>query len=142
MTDNELEIQKNKLFIRVIGGAIFTLIGIILLGMWGCPQYAVYQQRLEGESELAKSTYSKKVQIQDAEGRRDAAVSLAEAEVNRAKGVAQANQIIGTSLKDNEAYLKWLYIEGLKERTGVETIYVPTETGLPILEAGKRGEKK
>lgn len=142
MTDNELEAQKSKLFLKFISGAIIVLIGVILLGMWGCPQYAVYQQRLEGESELAKSTYSKKVQIQDAEGRRDAAISLAEAEVNRAKGVAQANQIIGTSLRDNEAYLKWLYIEGLKERTGVETIYVPTEAGLPILEAGKRGEKK
>jgi len=45
---------------------------------------------------------------------------------------------IGNSLKDNEAYLRWLYIEALKEKQGAEVIYVPTEAGLPILEAGKR----
>lgn len=59
-------------------------------------------------------------------------------EVNRAMGVAKANAIIGDSLKNNESYLRWLYIEGLKEKVGSEVIYVPTEAGLPILEAGHR----
>ena len=112
-------------------------------GMW--PPYNVWQQRLEGEAELAKSQYSRQVQIQDAQSKLEAAKSLAMAEVERAKGVAQANAIIGDSLKNNESYLKWLYIEGLKERTGIETIYVPTEAGLPILESNrfsKRGDKQ
>ena len=34
--------------------------------------------------------------------------------------------------------LKYLYIDGLKDKDNVTTIYVPTEAGLPILEAGKR----
>lgn len=106
--------------------------------MW--PPYNVWQQKLEGEAELAKANFSKQVAVQEAVAKEEAASHLALAEVARAKGVAQANQIIGNSLKDNESYLRWLYIEGLKERNGIETIYVPTEAGLPILEAGRRGK--
>lgn len=102
------------------------------------PPYYAWQQEWEGKAELAKADYSKQVAVQEAKAKEESAHYLAKAEVARAEGVAQANKIIGESLKNNEAYLRWLYIEGLKERTGIETIYVPTEAGLPILEAGKR----
>ena len=115
-----------------------VLIGIITLGMWGCPQYNVYSQKMEGEALLAHAEYSKQTQVMDAHGRLEAAKSLAQVDVERAKGVAEANQIIGQSLKNNESYIRWLYIEALKEKTGTEVIYVPTEAGIPILEAGKR----
>jgi regulator of protease activity HflC (stomatin/prohibitin superfamily) len=121
-----------------VAGLVIVFVGAFAFGLWGCPQYSVYSQRMEGESQLAHAEYSKKVQVQDALGKLEAAKSLAQAEVERAKGVAQANLIIGDSLKNNEGYLRWLYIEGLKEKTGQEVIYVPTEAGLPILEAGKR----
>jgi len=120
-----------------VGGTISFVI-LLLFYMIGCPQYNVYQQRMEGEAQLAHAEYSKKVQVQDALGKLEASKSLAEVEVTRAGGVARANNIIGDSLKNNEAYLRWLYIEGLKEKQGTEVIYVPTEAGLPILEAGKR----
>lgn len=121
---------------------IFSSLGLFMIAfisicMWGCPHYQVYSQRMEGESQLAHAEYSKKVQVQDALGKLEAAKSLASAEVERAKGIAQANQIVGKSLEGNEAYLKWLWIESLKEK-GNDIIYIPTEAGLPILEAGKR----
>jgi len=52
--------------------------------------------------------------------------------------VAKANKIIGDSLKDNESYLRYLWINGLSEKDNNTVIYVPTEANLPILEAGKR----
>lgn len=55
----------------------------------------------------------------------------------RAEGVAKANKIIGDSLKGNEAYLRYLWIDKL-EGSKQQVIYVSTETGLPLLEAGKR----
>ncbi len=116
-----------------IAGFIF----IIALLMYGCPHYQVYQQQLEGEAELAKANYSKKVQIQDAEAKFESAKSLANAEIERAKGVAKANEIIGSSLKNNEEYLRYLWIHQLSEGKN-DVIYVPTEANLPILEAGKR----
>ena len=57
----------------------------------------------------------------------------------RAKGVAQANQIIGESLKNNESYLRYLWItEVANNQKGATVVYVPTEANMPILEAGKR----
>jgi regulator of protease activity HflC (stomatin/prohibitin superfamily) len=117
-------------------GAI-VLVLVICLGMYGCPQYSVYEQRLTGEAELARADYNRQVAVREAAAKKEAASLLADAEVARAKGVAQANQIIGESLRGNEAYLRYLWINNL-EGTKSQTIYVPTETGLPILEAGKR----
>lgn len=101
------------------------------------PPVKTYVAEYQGKAELAHAEYSRQVQIQDAKGKEEAAKHLALAEVTRAEGVAKANQIIGESLKNNEAYLRWLYIEGLKEKQGQEIIYVPTEAGLPILEANR-----
>lgn len=116
---------------------LFVILGVVTLGMWGCPNYAVYQQRLEGEAELAKANYSKQVAVQEAQAKMGAAEMLAKAEVSRAIGVAQANKIIGDSLKGNESYLRYLWIQNLENGKN-QVIYVPTEAGLPILEAGKR----
>lgn len=121
---------------------LLLFVVFILIVLPGCGPLAPMWATWNGEAEYNHSINAKKVQIMDAEGRYEAAKFLAQAEIERAKGVATANQIIGDSLKNNESYLKWLYIEGLKERNGIETIYVPTEAGLPILEAGKRQGKR
>lgn len=121
----------------------FELISIIILGLfaglliWGYPQYRVYQQKLEGEAELARATQNRQIKIQEAGAVKESALLLAEAEIERAKGVAQANRIIGDSLKENEAYLRYLWINNLQEGATPQVIYVPTEAGLPILEAGR-----
>lgn len=91
----------------------------------------------EGEAQLLKAENERKVQIEDAKGKLEAAKLHALSEIERSKGVAKANTIIGDSLKGNEAYLRYLWIQGLQDGSS-EVIYIPTEAGLPILEAGKR----
>lgn len=114
-------------------------IGVSTIGgcMFGYPQYKVYAQRMDGEAELAQAEYSKQVQVKDAEAKKDSARAFAEAEVIRAGGVAQANKIIGDSLKDNEGYLRYLWITNLSnsEGKGNQVVYVATEAGMPILES-------
>lgn len=56
----------------------------------------------------------------------------AEIEVARARGVAQANEIIAGSI--SEQYIQYLWVQGLNDGNS-EVIYVPTEANLPILEA-------
>lgn len=107
---------------------------IIFLGMWGCPQYGVWTSELEGKGELRKAEWNKKAAIEEASAIKDSARFLAEAEEIRATGVAKANKIIGNSLRKNEAYLRYLWIQGLHDGNS-ETIYIPTEANLPILEA-------
>jgi predicted aminopeptidase len=120
--------------------AIFATMVTVPVACYGRPQYSVYSQRMEGEAELAKAEYSKRVMVQDALARQESAKSLAEAEVIRAEGVARANKIIGDSLKDNESYLRYLWIHSLQEGKS-EVIYVPTEANLPILESTRNLKK-
>lgn len=101
--------------------------------------YKVWSLEKDGQAELAKAEWEKKIRVEEAKALKEAAVLEAEAEVERAKGVAEANKIIGNSLKENEAYLKYLWIDKLGSNNQ-DVIYVPTEAGLPILEAGKRAE--
>lgn len=116
-------------------GIVLAIVGGLLL--YGCPKYNVYQQRLSGEAELARAESNRKIAITEAEAKKEAAKSLAEAEIVRAEGVAKANSIIGDSLKNNEAYLRYLYITELNDEkeNGNKIIYIPTEAGLPILES-------
>jgi regulator of protease activity HflC (stomatin/prohibitin superfamily) len=123
-------------WITRIGGIVLML---SLLCMWGCPQYSVYQQNLEGEAELARATQNRQIAIQEAQAKKESAQHLADAEVIRATGAAKANKIIGESLKGNESYLHYLFINNM-EHTKNQVIYLPTEAGLPILES-MRGVK-
>lgn len=125
---------------NVPAAVIWAILAVLVLGaiFWGWPNYRVYQQKLEGEAELARATQSRQIRIQEAKAKQEAAVLEAQAEVERAKGVAEANKIIGDSLKGNESYLRYLWIQGLQEGATPQVVYVPTEAGLPILEAGRR----
>lgn len=116
---------------------IFVVIVFFALCLYGCPKYNVWQQGLAGQAELAKAEQNRKIAVQEAEAKKESAKALAEAEVIRAEGVAKANKIIGESLRNNESYLRYLWINSLNDNRQ-NVIYVPTEAGLPILEAGKR----
>ncbi len=125
--------------------AIMFLAAIVAVGLLalliGGPQYNVYAQTKHGEGELARATQNRQVRVQEALAKFEAADYDAKTDVRRAQGVAQANRIIADSLGGPEGYLRWRYIEMLQETSqngGHQIIYLPTEAGLPILEAGKR----
>lgn len=123
--------------LKIIKSAIGSLICLVTLGMWGCPKYMVYSSRQEGMAQLAHAQFSREVAVAEAKAKMESSSLLAQADVIRAEGASKANIIIGNSLKNNEAYLRYLWIQNLENTKG-EVIYVPTEAGLPILEAGKR----
>lgn len=113
----------------IIAGAVALVIII-----FGYPQYRVYSQRLAGEAALAEAQSSRQVAILEAHAKKESAIELAEAEVIRARGAAQANAILQNSLGGPEGYLRYLQIQAL-EGTHAELIYVPTEAGLPMTES-------
>ena len=112
--------------------AVMATIGV---GLFGCPVYNVWSAQKAGEAELAQADQNRQIQIAQSKAKADAAKFEADAEITRAQGVAQANKIIGDSLKDNEAYLRYLWINGLEQNKNQTVVYVPTEANLPILEA-------
>lgn len=115
----------------------FMIVFAGALGMYGCPRYNVYSQRMEGQAILAHAQSSREVAVAEAKAKMESASLLADAEIARARGVAEANRIIGASLKGNEDYLRYLWIQNLESIKEGQVIYVPTEAGLPILEAGR-----
>lgn len=136
MNDAEL-VREGKWIATAL--ALILLI-LVVFGLWGCPKYRVWQQGMEGEAELSRAQQNRQIAIQEAQAKKEAATLLAGAEIERAKGVAEANKIIGDSLKGHEAYLHYLWLHALETTAaqGDKVIYVPTEANLPILEAGKR----
>lgn len=121
--------------ISLVGFILIILAGLIVLGMWGCPQYNVYSARKEGEAALAHAQSSKEVAVAESKAKMESSAYEAQADTIRAHGIARSNQIIGSSLKANKEYLNWLWIDNINKHTG--TIYIPTEANLPILEAGR-----
>jgi hypothetical protein len=118
----------------------FSIIGVIFTGIMGIlmimPMFAkveLWTANLSGQAILKKAEWSRQVKVVEAKATMDSSIMLANAEVERAKGVAAANKIIGDSLKGNEGYLRYLWIDSL-QHTKDKVIYVPTEAGLPILE--------
>lgn len=125
-----------SIVVGIIGGCL--MLGTCIGGScYAYPHYNVYEQEMAGKARLAEAESSRRITVLEAQAKLDSASKLAEVEVARARGVAQANEIIGISLKGNEEYLRYLWIEGLKDGHA-ETIYVPTEAGLPILESTRR----
>jgi hypothetical protein len=123
--------------ITVASFVIFVLLGIITLGMWGCPKYRVYSARKDGESKLAEAQSSREVAVAEAKAKMESSSLLAQADTIRAHGIAASNRIIGESLENNPAYLSWLWIDEIKN-TSNQVIYVPAgQLGLPIMEAGR-----
>ena len=125
--------------LMVIIGFIFL---VILLGfIWGCfalhSTYSVWSQKKHGQSEYAFAESQRQIKILEAKAAQESAHCYAEAEIIRAKGVAEANKIIGESLNNNESYLRYLWVQGL-QTNNMQVVYVPTEANLPVLEAGKR----
>lgn len=127
----------------------YIFAALFMLSMTSC--YDFYRQQdfkdaeNEGKSILVKAESEKKALIEQAKAENEAATLQAEAkikiakaesqaEIERAYGVAKANEIIGQSLKGNTEYLRYLMIQSLGNSKG-ERIYIPTEAGLPILEA-------
>jgi len=130
-----MENNISKSTIILIAISVIVFFGLLF---WGVPKYKIYSQTLRGEANLREQEWTKKILIETAKAEKESAVLKAEAEIARAEGVAKANAIIGESLKNNEQYLRYLWITNMQQGEGKEVIYIPTEAGMPILEAGKR----
>src|SRR5262245_15880685 len=97
---------------------VIVVVGFVLVcgvGMWGCPRYEVYSRDMTGKAELAQAESNRQSKVQEGIAAQEAAKHFAQAEIERAKGVAEANRIIGNSLKGNEDYLRYLWIHNLAE---------------------------
>jgi regulator of protease activity HflC (stomatin/prohibitin superfamily) len=120
---------------KMVAGSVVLFVLIVAFAMWGVPRYNIYERRLNGEAELARAEFERRTIVVTAEAKKDAARLEGEAEVARAHGLAEANKIIGESLSGHDDYLRYLWIQALAHQGAAQIVYVPTEGGLPVLEA-------
>lgn len=132
--------QEDKVILGWGTIIVLLLIALTSGALYGCPMYRVYNRQMTGRAELAQAESNRQIKTLEARALLESSKSLAQAEVERARGVAEANRIIGDSLKGNEDYLRYLWIHNLEisQSSGSQVIYVPTEANLPILEASRR----
>lgn len=113
----------------------FVLCGGVAGCMFGLPKYDVWQQEMAGRAEYAKAEQNRKIKIEEAKANLEAEKLNAQAEIERAKGAAEAIKIENGSI--TPAYIQYLWVRQQNANTNNRIIYIPTEAGLPILEAGR-----
>lgn len=109
--------------------------------IWGFPQLGVYNRTLAGKAALMEAESTRQVRVLEAKAKQESAQLEARAEITRAQGSAKAIAALKAELGSSDAYLRWLYIQGLQEQgnnSGEKTVvYIPTDglVPLPISEA-------
>jgi len=127
MNDSTLE----KIVVTFIS---LLVVGFIVFLFWVFPVYAVWSREKNGQAQLAEARWNRQIQIEEAQANLESEKLNAQSEIERAKGAAEAIRIEGGSLTDN--YIKYLWVRQLSSGEK-QLIYVPTEAGLPILEANR-----
>ncbi len=126
---------------------------VVFLTMWSWAHFRLWRadyagQALEiertyaGKANEAERTYRGKAILAEAEFSKKARIEEARAEKESAQLRADAIRIVGEAAKTYPEYRTQEFIlsfgEALREGNVQQIIYVPTEAGIPILEAGKR----
>ena len=136
--------QQGSLFVAGIFVGIFLIIVFVIATvLYIYPKYNVYSSKLSGEAVLKKAQYSEYSARIRAKAKFEAAKYLAEAEVERAQGVAKSIKIVGNTLNDNPGYLDYRWLQNLKE-THNQVIYVPERGNNPLpmfINAGHKANK-
>jgi len=133
------ELKVKKSITKWIAIIILIIVLVIVSLMVGIPKYHVWTSRINieeaennGRAEMAKAEQNRKIKIEEAKANLEAQKLNSLAEVERAKGMAQAIEIENGKLTTK--YIQYLWVRNMENNTN-EKIYIATEANLPILEA-------
>ena len=124
----------------IILTGLFLVVGGVGSCMYIRPKYNVWSQEMDGKAEFAKAEQNRKIKIEEAKANLEAEKLNAQAEIERAKGAAEAIRIENGSI--TPAYIQYLWVRQQNAQTNNKIIYIPTEAGLPVLEAGRVAGKE
>ena len=121
-----------------VGFIVTILILCFLAGLfWIFPTYNVWRSSMSGKAQLREQEYVKQVAIEQAKAELESAKLYADAEIERARGVAESTEIISEKLQKNEAYLQYLAIQAqikMADSPNHTTIYIPSGiNGIPVI---------
>lgn len=127
-------IKPPKVGTLIVVGIVVA--GLIATLMFGLPIYKVWQQEMEGKAEMAKAEQNRKILIEEARARFESEKLNAQAEIERAKGMAEAMRIENGTL--SETYNQYLFIRTLEKLADKgslpQIIYLPSNGMLPVMD--------
>lgn len=116
----------------VLSGIVLLVAGLLYL----IPVYRVWESELKGKAEYVRAEQNRRIKIEEAKANLEAEKLNAQAEIERAKGAAEAIKIENGSI--TPTYIQYLWVRQQNASSNNRLIYIPTEAGLPILEAGRK----
>lgn len=120
----------------LIKKALWGIIAIVVVSIGMAfirPWYNVWSQEMEGKAEFAKAEQNRKIKIEEARANLEAEKLNAQAEIERAKGAAEAIRIENGSI--TPTYIQYLWVRQQSDLSDKTVIYIPTESNLPLLES-------
>ena len=120
-----------KLVVKVVSGIVAFFVVMAFVRPW----YNVWSQEMEGKAEFAKAEQNRKIKIEEARANLEAEKLNAQAEIERAKGAAEAIKIENGSI--TPTYIQYLWVRQQSDLSDETVIYIPTESNLPLLESTK-----
>jgi hypothetical protein len=131
--DERSRYKRVVVWATVAGCAILIVfVGLILAWKAITPKLNLYKSNTEKQAVIKEQEAISEAEVFAAEKRVIAARAEADARRIEASGIADAQALIAATLTPE--YLRWRYYEVLAT-TANQVIYVPTEAGLPVLEA-------
>ena len=127
--------NNNAKIYLTTAGVIIAGVLLIIGAFIAIPYYNVCQQEMSVRAEFAKAEQNRKIKIEEAKANLEAEKLNAQAEIERAKGAAEAIRIENGSL--TPTYIQYLWVRQQSDLNNKTVIYVPTENNLPILEASR-----
>lgn len=118
-----------KLVVKVVGVIVAFFVVMAFVRPW----YNVWSQEMEGKAEFAKAEQNRKIKIEEARANLEAEKLNAQAEIERAKGAAEAIEIENGSI--TPTYIQYLWVRQQSDLSDKTVIYIPTESNLPLLES-------
>ena len=104
--------EKRNIGKLIAGGVIIAFVFIAAL-MFGLPRYNVWQQEMAGKAEMAKAEQNRRILVEEAKAKLEAEKLNAQAEIERARGMAEAMKLENGTL--SETYNQYLFIRTLEK---------------------------
>jgi len=123
-----------------ISAVVATVLFLMSL-FWIVPQYNLWRAGINAKTVVIQATAKGKAALEESKNSRQVMIQAAKAEQESAAHKAEAIRIMGQAAKEFPEYRKQEFMtafgEALREGTISQVMYVPTETMIPIMEAGR-----
>ncbi len=121
-SNSNVDLPKSLLKKIAVG---LVAVVLVFVGMaFAIPWYHVWSQEMEGKAEFAKAEQNRKIKIEEAKANLEAEKLDAQAEIERAKGAAEAIRIENGSI--TPTYIQYLWVRQQSDLSDKTVIYVPT----------------